>query len=115
MKKLLFIALFVSTLTYAQNSTPELEINGNQVKATYYYENGSVQQVGHFLNGKLEGKWMSYDQMGNLLSVAEYQNGAKTGKWIVYSNALPVKEIDYVSNQIISITETTSTALASKN
>ena len=52
MKKLLFIALFVSTLTYAQNSTPELEINGNQVKATYYYENGSVQQVGHFLHGK---------------------------------------------------------------
>ena len=97
MKKLLFIALFVSTLTYAQNSTPELEINGNQVKATYYYE------------------WLSYDQMGNLLSVAEYQNGAKTGKWTVYSNAIPVKEIDYLSNQIISITETTSTALASKN
>jgi antitoxin component YwqK of YwqJK toxin-antitoxin module len=115
MKKLLFIALFVSTLTYAQNSTPELEINGSQVKATYYYENGSVQQVGHFLNGKLEGKWISYDQNGNVLSVAEYTNGTKTGKWTVYSHALPVKEVDYVSNQIVSITESTSTALASKN
>jgi antitoxin component YwqK of YwqJK toxin-antitoxin module len=55
MKKLLFIALLVSSLTYAQNSAPELEINGNQVKATYYFENGAIQQVGHFLNGKLEG------------------------------------------------------------
>ncbi|MBU3680409.1 MAG: membrane-binding protein [Flavobacterium sp.] len=115
MKKLLFIALLVSSLTYAQNSAPELEIIGNQVKATYYFENGAVQQVGHFLDGKLEGKWISYDQNGNVLSIAEYKNGAKTGKWKVYSHTLPVKEIDYVSNQIVSITESTSTALASKN
>jgi antitoxin component YwqK of YwqJK toxin-antitoxin module len=115
MKNLLFIALLISSLTFAQNSTPELEINGKQVQAVYYHANGAVQQTGHFLNGKLEGKWVSYDQMGNVLSVAEYKNGVKTGTWTIYSQTLPIKEIDYVSNQIVSIRETASNALASKN
>jgi antitoxin component YwqK of YwqJK toxin-antitoxin module len=115
MKNLFFIVLLISSFTYAQNNSPELEMEGKQVKATYFYDNGAVQQVGHFLNGKLEGKWISYDQNGNVISIAEYKNGTKTGKWTVYSHALPVKEVDYVSNQIVSITETTSTALASKN
>jgi antitoxin component YwqK of YwqJK toxin-antitoxin module len=115
MKNLFFIVLLISSFTYAQNNSPELEMEGKQVKATYFYDNGAVQQVGHFLDGKLEGKWISFDQTGAILSEAQYSYGMKTGKWILYAQTIPVKEIDYVLNQIISVRETTTTALASKN
>ena len=72
MKNLLFIALLISSLALAQNSAPELEINGKQVQAVYYHANGAVQQTGHFLNGKLEGKWVSYNENGVKISIAEY-------------------------------------------
>ncbi|MEN9323761.1 MAG: hypothetical protein RIT03_1164 [Bacteroidota bacterium] len=115
MKNLLFIALLISGISFAQNTSLELEREGKLVKAVYYFDNGTVQQEGHFLNGKLEGKWISYNQTGEILSVAEYTNGNKTGKWIIYAQDTPVKEVDYVSNQIISIRETTTNAIASKN
>jgi antitoxin component YwqK of YwqJK toxin-antitoxin module len=62
MKKILILsALLISGLTFAQNKEPKLETVGNMVKATYYFENGQIQQEGFFKNGKLEGKWVSYD------------------------------------------------------
>ena len=36
---ILTIVLFASTLIFAQNIEPKLEIVGQQVKATYYHEN----------------------------------------------------------------------------
>jgi proline racemase len=47
MKKYLFMAaILVSGMVSAQETEPKLEAYGNLVKATYYYENGQVQQTG---------------------------------------------------------------------
>ena len=88
MKKYMIIgAVLMSSMIFAQKETPKLEVVDNMVKATYYYDNGTIQQEGFFKDGKLEGKWIAYDAQGNKLSVGEYSNGQKTGKWFFYNEA----------------------------
>jgi len=59
MKKcIILIAILFSGMIFAQESKPVLEPFGKKVKATYFFENGQVQQEGFFENGKLEGVWV---------------------------------------------------------
>ena len=95
----LVVVLLISGIGFSQSAKPVLEAEGQLVKATYHYDNGTVQQVGYFKDGKLEGKWMAYDLNGKLTSIAEYSNGVKSGKWIYYTNDVAVKEINFSNNQ----------------
>ncbi len=116
MKKILFISIMLIVgLGFGQNKSPFLEAEGQLVKATYYYENGTIQQVGYFKDGKLEGKWTSYDVNGNLQVIAEYKEGKKTGKWLYYSNSICVNEINFSNNQILNIRNSNQIAIADKN
>ncbi len=76
MKKAIILGAFlVSGFAFAQTAKPVLEQEGNLVKATYYYENGKVQQTGYFKDGKLTGQWVAFDENGNKKSIAEYTEG----------------------------------------
>lgn len=103
MRKMMILgALAISALTFAQTKKPFLEQDGNLVKATYYYDNGQIQQQGHFKEGKLEGSWTAYDEKGIKQSIGEYANGEKTGKWLFWSdNAL--SEVDYSGSRVASV------------
>ena len=107
MKKYILIALvFIGTTVAAQNlNQPKLETKGTLTVATYFYDNGSVQQEGAFnKNGALEGLWTSYDFEGNKLSQGNYSNGIKTGKWFFWTeNSL--KEVDYNDSRITNVNE----------
>ena len=107
MKKNILIALvFIGTIAYAQNSNlPEIESKGDLTFATYFHENGAIQQEGAFnKSGTLEGLWTSYDFNGNKLAQGYYNNGVKTGKWFFWSkNSL--KEVDFVDSKITSVNE----------
>ena len=107
MKKYILIALvFIGTTVAAQNlNQPKLETKGTLTVATYFYDNGSVQQEGAFnKNGVLEGLWTSYDFKGNKLSQGNYTNGIKTGKWFFWTeNSL--KEVDFVNSKIMNVNE----------
>jgi antitoxin component YwqK of YwqJK toxin-antitoxin module len=103
MKKYIMIAaVLFSGIIFAQNTKPQLEVVGNQVKATYLYENGQVQQQGNFLNGKLQGEWVSYDVNGNKVATGTYNKGEKVGKWFFWSNSA-LSEVDYSDNRIASV------------
>lgn len=103
MKKYIMIAaVLFSGILFAQNTKPQLEIVGNQVKATYHYENGKVQQQGNYLNGKLQGEWISYDADGNKVAIGEYNKGQKVGKWFFWNNSV-LSEVDYSENRIASV------------
>ena len=116
MKKfLLIVAVMVSGLVFSQENTPVLEAEGQLVKATYHYENGAVQQVGYFKDGKLDGKWTSYDANGNVKAIAEYTNGAKTGKWMYFSNSVCINEVDFSDNRIVALKKLNQNAVAVKN
>ena len=112
---ILTIALLASTVIFAQNIEPKLEIVGQQVKATYYFENGNIQQEGFFTDGKLDGKWTSFDENGKIKTVAEYTNGQKSGKWLTYSDMNAVTEMQYADNALVSSKILSRNALASKN
>ena len=107
MKKYILIALvFIGTTVAAQNlNQPKLETKGILTFATYFYDNGSVQQEGTFnKDGVLEGLWTNYDFEGNKLSQGNYSNGIKTGKWFFWTeNSL--KEVDFVNSKIMNVSE----------
>ena len=103
MKKYIAIAtVFISGMIFAQNEKPQLEAVGNLVKATSFHDNGKVQQVGFYENGKLQGEWTSYDTDGNKVAIAVYDKGQKTGKWFFWNNAT-LSEVDYSNNKIASV------------
>ncbi|TDO83670.1 MORN repeat protein [Flavobacterium chryseum] len=115
MKKcVILVAMMFSGILVAQEVKPELEAVGNKVKATYYYENGKVQQEGFYKEGKLDGVWVSYDENGNKLAVGEYTDGVKTGKWIFF-NDNKLSEVAYENSKITSIKNLQKNALADRN
>lgn len=115
MKNIAIIALLlVSTLTFAQEKSPKLEEVNGLVKATYYFDNGQIQQEGFFKEGKLEGKWISYYVNGNKKAIAEYTNGQKTGKWFFW-NEQSLSEVDYSNSAVASVKIWNKEAIADKN
>ncbi|TDW49991.1 MORN repeat protein [Flavobacterium sp. 270] len=115
MKKcVILVAILFSGILVAQESKPELEAVGNRVKATYYYENGNVQQEGFFKDGKLDGVWVSYDEKGNKVAVGEYTDGLKTGKWMFF-NEKNLSEVAYENSKIASIKNLQKNAVANRN
>ena len=103
MKKLLaLVFLFAISICNAQKVEPTYEKAGDMVKATYYYENGSVKEQGFFKDAKLTGKWVSYDKNGEKIMLAYYNAGKKVGKWFAW-NKKTLKEINYNNNVIVSV------------
>lgn len=93
----------LSGMAFSQNNNPVLEEEGQLVKATYYYDNGKVQQVGYFKDGKLEGKWTAYNENGTINSIAEYTNGVKSGKWTFNADGVTTSEVAYSNNQVVAV------------
>lgn len=121
MKKyiILMAILFTGTI-FAQESKPVLELFGKKIRATYFFENGNIQQQGFFENGKLEGVWVAYDEQGNKTSMGEYSKGIKTGKWFFWSQenegiVSNLYEVDYSSNKIAGIKNWKQNTLADGN
>ena len=107
-------ALLIGGLATAQQNKPVLEEVNGMVKVTYYYENGKVQQEGFYKDGKLEGKWISYDENGNKIAIAEYTDGNKTGKWFFWTDK-NLSEVDYTQGAVAEVKVWNREALAGKN
>ncbi len=101
-KYIALVAVLISGMIFAQNVKPTLEAVGNRVKATYYYENGQVQQQGFYKDGKLQGEWVSYDLKGNKTAMAKYDKGEKTGTWFFWNDSV-LNEVDYSNNRIAAV------------
>lgn len=97
-------ALLISGLVIGQNSIePTYEVKDNQVLATFYYDNGQVHQQGTYnKEGKLDGKWISYDMNGNKISTGEYMNGSKIGNWSFW-NQNKISQVTFEDSKIASI------------
>lgn len=115
MKKcVILVAILFSGILVAQETKPVLEAVGQKVKATYYYDNGKVQQEGFFKDGKLDGVWVAFDENGNKKSTGLYANGEKTGKWFFW-NGSNLSEVDYSDSRVASVKNWKQDALANRN
>ena len=98
------LVLFILTvqISFAQSKKPVFERQNNLVKATYFYDNGAIKEVGYFKNDKLHSQWISYNEEGKVKVTARYKNGKKHGKWYFVGDDT-VKEVNYKSNKIIKV------------
>ncbi|MFO8146804.1 MAG: toxin-antitoxin system YwqK family antitoxin [Bacteroidota bacterium] len=104
-KSMLVVVAFLFSVTLsAQEIKPDFEKQGDLIKGTFYYEDGSVSQEGTYKDGKLHGKWISYDQNGKKVAMANYEEGQKTGKWFFWSSD-QLTEVDYDNNSIAEVTK----------
>ncbi len=103
MKTLVFACMFfVAAIGYSQDNKPTFKVENGLVKATYYYEDGSVQMQGFFKNKKLTGKWTMFDVKGNKIQTGYYKDGKKVNTWFVW-NKNSLKEISYNDNAIVNV------------
>jgi antitoxin component YwqK of YwqJK toxin-antitoxin module len=115
MKKYLVLgALLVSGLLSAQENQPKLTAEGELVKATYYYDNGIIQQEGFFKDGKAEGKWVSYDTAGTRKASGEYSQGEKAGKWFFWNKDV-LSEVDYSDSRVAAVKNWKQEAIVIRN
>lgn len=111
MKKIVIAAvLLVSGMMSAQEVKPKYEVVDQMVKATYFYDNGQVKQEGFYLDGKLHGKWVSYNYDGSKQAMGEYENGSKTGKWFFW-NDTALNEVDFANSRIAEVKKWSKEAL----
>lgn len=119
MKKIIIlVAVLFSGVIYAQDSKPVLEPFGKKIKATYFYENGQVQQEGYFVDGKLDGIWVSYNEDGDKTASGEYVSGVKTGKWFFWSKdsqKSSLCEVDFSGNKVEKVKNWRQDAFATSN
>ena len=102
MKYLYIIAAFLFTIsTYAQKK-PSFVKEGNLVVGTYYHDDGTVSQTGAYLDGKLHGKWISYNRDGEKVTEGNYTNGVKSGTWFFWDGK-ELSEVKYNNNQITTV------------
>lgn len=112
MKKILIAGLLLSAgVVSAQKIEPKYSIENQMVKATYYYDNGQVMQEGFYKDGKLHGKWISYNEDGTKKSTGEYTDGAKTGKWLFWDTT-SLNEVNYNNSRIAAVKTISRDAIA---
>ena len=102
--------LLVSGFMSAQEVKPKYEVVDQMVKATYFYDNGQVKQEGTYLDGKLHGKWVSYNEDGSKQTMGEYENGNKTGKWFFWSQTA-LNEVDFANSRVAEVKRWSKEAL----
>lgn len=106
----LTLALLISGITFGQSSItgkPVVEkVTESSSKATWFHANGSVREVGYFLNGQKHGTWISYDESGNKVMEANYNNGVKDGNFSAwFSNGSIHYHIVYSDGKRVLATE----------
>ena len=111
MKKIVIAAvLLVSGMMVAQEVKPKYEVVDQMVKATYFYDNGQVKQEGFYLDGKLHGKWVSYNQDGSKQAMGEYTKGDKTRKCFFW-NDTALNEVDFADRRMAEVKKWSKEAL----
>ena len=117
---LLFTLLFFLCYTQsgvAQNENKLIEYNEitDLIDITYFYEDGSVQQIGSFnTSGLPHGEWTAYNMNGKKLCIGNYKNGLKDGTWyFILPNE--VQSVDYYNSKIISVKNNLNEDIAALN
>ncbi|PCI31270.1 MAG: hypothetical protein COB60_12260 [Flavobacteriaceae bacterium] len=55
--------------------------NANAQEYKKYFDNGQIEVIGNFENGKKNGKWKLYNGNGQLVMIINYENGVVNDQW----------------------------------
>jgi len=107
MKKIMIYATAFLLTIAAQAQQKEVKntyiTTGDLIEATIYFEDGTISQKGFFTkDGKLTGKWISYNREGAKTAEAQYEAGKKVGTWFFWSND-NLTEVNYNNSRIADV------------
>lgn len=107
--------MFCSIFAFAQQKELHTFYEDGSLKSAYsysdennytvvnYYPSGTVMETGSFLNGNLNGTWISFSAKGIKTGEAVYVNGSREGEWKMFDDAGNVRyKINYAANRIVS-------------
>jgi len=96
----LYSGVYTSLENGKKKSEIEIKEGKASGKATYYYNNGNVMEVGTFVNGEKNGEWLRWDEAGKKIAQAFYVGGKKDGLWMVWdSNGTKRYEMNYAMGE----------------
>jgi antitoxin component YwqK of YwqJK toxin-antitoxin module len=115
MKGLLFAFLISSVGLFAQSKEINTFYDNGAIKSTYhysdasnyevvnYYISGKIMESGRFVNGKMDGMWVSYSESGLKSGEASYTRGEKSGEWKMYDETGSLRcKVMYANNRILN-------------
>jgi len=115
MKSLLLLLLLSATGLFAQNKEIKTYYDNGAVKSMYhysdasnyavtnYFQSGTVMETGRFVNGKMDGTWISYHESGLRSGEAFYALGQKTGEWKMFDETGSVRyKLLYANNKLVN-------------
>jgi antitoxin component YwqK of YwqJK toxin-antitoxin module len=58
--------------------------NKELLKETFFYKNRKIQEDGHYMHGKRDGKWIYYYESGKVWSEGYFKDGKNDGRRVTY-------------------------------
>lgn len=100
-KLIIFIVLFVTGSTFAQN--PVNEAFKGQEDGTYqeWFRNGNLRVDGNFINGNIHGEWKTYNKNGSLFERIYFNNGKFHGHDTGYGKNDSIQTETYYKNDTL--------------
>ena len=99
MKNKIFIIAFSLLLSVSAFSNP-IEVRKKDLKVIekiYYLKDSEIPFTGkvsegrdrlYYLNGRQDGKWISFYKNGNIKSIVNWKDGKLNGKYVIYEENL---------------------------
>lgn len=81
----LILAVMINVSVIAQTAPTYNKVNG-MIKITKYHDNGSIKEIGYFIDDKKAGVWENFNEKGVKVAEASYTNGVKDGNWSVWND-----------------------------
>ena len=72
-----------------------------------------MDKEGVYLDGKLHGKWVSYNEDGTKQTSGEYNQGEKIGTWTFY-NAATINKVVFSNSRVASVNTISKDYLVTK-
>ncbi|MFT4754023.1 MAG: antitoxin component YwqK of YwqJK toxin-antitoxin module [Salibacteraceae bacterium] len=77
-----------------------MEVNESLIQATYFFETGTINEIGFFEEDELSGQWKTYNSNSELLAIGYFTDNRKSGTWSFYQNGSKIQEVTYSGSQI---------------
>ncbi len=75
-------------------------VKADLIEATYFFEDGTVNETGFFENDELTGKWKTFNSNSELLAIGFFKESKKTGTWSFYQDGEVIQEVSYSDVQM---------------
>ena len=83
-RTLLIMFMLISNYLFSQTTLYTDNDGDGVIEYTLLRPNGSVEEEGFYLNGKMVKTWISYFEDGKVSIKANFKNGLRHGSWLIY-------------------------------